>query len=517
MADPEQSLSESGYSFDTGHLRADIKGRAVRSSAVTVLSSAASFLIQMVGTIVLARLLTPADFGLVTMVTTFSLLLQSVGFNGFPEAIIQRPSLDQVTVSTLFWLNGGINLVFTLLFVAAAPLVARFYNEPRLFWLTIFLSTTIIGAGLSTIHLALLKRTMRFTAVAVLNMGSRLVTMVISIALAWMGWKYWALAVSSLVGTVALTIGAWIYCRWRPGPLRKRTNVTSFVKFAAHTYGNFTLNYSCRNLDNLLVGKFIGLQPLGYYKKAYDLFALSANQLTSPLANVALAALSRFSDDHERFRQYYLNAVSMIAFLSMASGLVLTVAAKDIILLILGPQWMPSAQIFMFFGPGIGIMLVYTTHGWLHLSLGRADRWFRWGILEFVVTASLFIIGLKYGAPGVAVAWTVSFYVLTGPGLWYAGRPARLRISSVVGVIWRYFAAALGAGALTWFLLYRFAPGVRLYGRIPVFGRIVAASGLSILAYVGMTILLYMSLKPLTQAASLVRTMLPGVFGKRAG
>ncbi len=516
MAGTEDTPVTSEYSFDVAHLRAGIKEQAVRSSGVTIASSAATFLIQMVGTIVLARLLTPSDFGLVTMVTTFSLLLQSVGVNGITEAIIQRESIDHVTVSTLFWLNGGISLVFTLLFMAASPLIALFYHEPRLVALTLVISLTILSFGLSTIHIALLKRHMKFTTVAVLTVGSRTVVMVSAIVMAWLGMKYWALAVSAIAGTVATTIGAWLACSWRPSSPAKRTNIASYVKFAAHTYGNFTLNYSCRNLDNLLVGKFIGLEPLGYYKKAYDLFALSANQLTSPLANVALAALSRFASERDKFLDYYLKSLSVIAFISMASGLVLTVAARDIILLILGPQWIKSAQIFMFFSPGVGVMLIYATHGWLHLSLGRADRWFRWGIVEFVVTASFFVIGLKFGAEGVAVAWTASFFVLVGPGLWYAGRPVDLKISAVLATVWRFFAAAVAAGGLSWFVLSGYGPTAAAFAGFPRVGRIAAASGMSLALYVGLTVALFGGPQPVARTLRLLRTMLPGSRSRKS-
>jgi PST family polysaccharide transporter len=286
-------------------------------------------------------------------------------------------------------------------------------------------------------------------------------------------------------------------------------------KFSLNTYGNFTMHYFSSNLDNVLVGKSFGVQPLGYYKKAYDLFALSAAQSTAPLANVALATLSRFSHDLEKYRRYYLESVSIIAFVGMALGLVLTISARDIIMLILGPQWKESIEIFRFFGPGIGIMMVYSTHGWLHLSLGRADRWFRWGILELIVTATLLVIGVFFGTSGVAIAWTISFYVLTVPGLWYAGKPAQLKISNLLSSIWRYFVSAITAGLISWLILFSFHTTADIFSGQNIILRILISFALCISLYVLLTISLYRSIRPVKQIIFFAREMLQGIFSRK--
>jgi O-antigen/teichoic acid export membrane protein len=509
-------MPKAEFSFSTDHLRADIKGRAIRGSGVTILSENVRILVRIISTMVLARLLAPSDFGLIAMVTTFSLLLQNFGVNGITEAIIQREDIDHRMISTLFWLNGGISLGLTLLFMAIAPLIVLFYKEPRLAWITIAISFSILASGLSTIHLALLTRNMQFSLLSGIRVISMLISVVIAVLMAWVGLKYWALVANTVALPLTMAICAWVFCKWRPGRAARHTGVFPMVKYALHTYGNFATHYFSRNLDNVLIGKSFGVQSLGYYKKAYDLFALSVDQLTAPLANVALATLSRFSHDLDKFRKYYLDTVSLIAFIGMALSLVLTVAARDIILVILGPQWVKSIGIFMLFGPGVGIMLIYSTHGWLHLSLGRADRWFRWGIFEFVATATLFVIGIRFGPSGVAVAWTVSFCVLTGPGLWYAGRPAELRISAIFSTIWRYLASAVITGLLSWFVLFTFPPTAGIYAGLNILFRICISFVLCLLLYVSLTIAFYQSVRPVTRLIALVREMLPARLRKRS-
>jgi PST family polysaccharide transporter len=496
--------------FDIDYLRPDIKKRAVRGAGVTVFSHALGFFIHMASTIILARLLVPKDFGLVAMVTTFSLLLQNFGMNGFTEAIIQKEDLNHEMMSTLFWINAGISFSLTLFFMALAPLLGWFFREPRLQVITVAVALSIISSGFSTMHSALLKRNMQFHLVSAIGVATQLVCVSTTIALAWCGYGYWALVVNTVCLPLFAGVGYWISCSWRPGLPARGTGVGKMIRFALHTYGNFTMNYFSRNFDNLLVGKFCGSESLGFYKKAYDLFALPVNQLTAPLTSVALAALSRFSNEPEKYRRHYLESVSTLAFIGMGLSLYLTLMAKDLILLVLGPQWNKAGELFAFFGPGIGIMLIYGTQGWLHLSLGRPDRWLCWGIFEFIIQALLFSGGIFFGPKGVAIAWAVSFYLLIGPCLWYAGRPVKLKVSAVFEVSWKYLMAAAVTGIVSWFILYANDVLSPKFLACNIVFRIFISFVFCMSLYLIMVIAFYQGIKPISQLISMFFQMIPG-------
>src|SRR5207245_2234195 len=298
-------------------------------------------------------LLTPGDFGLVTMVTTFSLLLLNCGLNGFTEAILQREEIDHSLASNLFWINVGLGLLLTIGFASAGPLLARFYGEPRVAAVAVAMSVTIFFTCLSVQHLALLKRAMRFSVVSVNDIVARAVSVAVSVLLASAGWGYWALVAGAVALPLATSVGALTLCRWVPGLPRRGVGTVPMVRFAMNTYGRFVMDYFARNLDNLLVGWRFGPQPLGFYKKAYDLFVLPANQLSAPLTTVAVSTLSRLTGDPIQYRRYYLSALSLLAFVGMGLGADLTLVGKDLVLLLLGPQWEESGRIFTFFGPGI--------------------------------------------------------------------------------------------------------------------------------------------------------------------
>lgn len=416
---------------------------AIRGAGLTVFSSGIGLLIQIVATVVLARLLTPGDFGLVTMVTTFSLLFVNFGLNGFTESVLQRETLEEGLASNLFWINIGLGLVLTLAFAGAGSLLSRFYQNPLVANVAAGISLSIIATSVSVLHLALLKRALRFSTVSINDVVAAVVSVVVSISLAWAGWGYWALVAGVVARPISVSVGAWWLCRWLPSRPQRVAGTASAVGFAAHVYGRFTVNYFARNIDNLLVGWRFGALSLGFYKKAYDLFALSAGQLTSPLTNVAVSAMSRLNTRSAQYRQHLLSALSVLAFIGMGLSAELTLVGKSLIRLLLGPGWETAGRIFTFFGPGIGAMLLYHVNGWIHLSLGKANRWLRWGFVEVGVTCLLFLLSLRWGPEGIAAAWTASFWILTLPALWYAGKPIDLGIKPVIGAVWKFLVAAV--------------------------------------------------------------------------
>jgi PST family polysaccharide transporter len=487
----------------------ELRRLAVRGAGASVSAQGLALGVQMVSTVVLARLLTPADFGVVAMVTTFSLLVMNFGLNGFTEAVVQTEEIDRALASNLFWINLGVSLLLTIAFAAAGSLLAWFYGDPRVTTVSIAVSLTIFITGASVLHLALLKRGMEFPAIAVLNIVTRGISVAVSIILAWMGWGYWALVIGTVVLPLSTTLGAFYLCPWMPGLPRRAAGTSKLVRFAINVYGHFTVNYFARNMDNVLVGWRFGAGPLGFYKKAYDLFALSSNQLVSPLSVVAVAALSRLKDDVLQYRRYFLRSLAILAFVGMGVGADLCLVGKDLIRVVLGPGWGEAGQIFVYFGPGIGLMLLYYTHGWIHLSIGTANRWFRWGLIEFGVTALLFILGLPWGPVGIAMAWTASFWILLLPSFWYAGRPIGFGIGPVLEAIWRYIAASVLAGCASAWLVWhsdRFGTGVGIGDAL---ARMLTVSLLFGALYLVAVVALNRSLEPLHQLFRLLPDMLP--------
>jgi PST family polysaccharide transporter len=466
-----------------------------------------------IGTVTLARLLTPADFGVVTMVTTVSLLLSSFGLNGFSEAVIQCEEIDHHTASNLFWLNSGVGLVLAIAFSGAASLLARFYRNPLVTDVATGLSVGIVISAASVMHLALLKRAIRFAGISTNEVVGRLVYTVVSILLASRGRGRWALVEGIVASQLSVTIGAWWLCPWMPGLPRRTGKTGAMIRFAAKVYGQFTLLYSTQNIDNLLVGWRFNSVALGFYKKSYDLFALTAGQLTAPLNNVALATLSRLNEDRSRFRRYLASALGMIAFAGMAMSADLTLIGRDVVRLVLGPKWSESGRIFELFGPGIGVMLLCSPIGWIHFSIGKPGRGLRWSVVQLAFTVSLFLVALAWGPAGVATAWSISYWTLLIPAFWYAGRPIGFGTSALVAAIWKYAVAALLAGLTTAALIRNTEFSGTSSSASGALWAMIIISTMFLVLYLVTVILLHRGLAPLRQLVSLLRELRPSRKG----
>jgi len=482
---------------------------AVQGAGAMILAQTVSFAVQMAATVVLARLLTPADFGLVTMVTTFSLLVSSFGLNGFSDVILQREAMTHRLASNLFWINVSAGIFLTGVFAAVGSLMARFYHDPLVTRVAQGMSLTILVASFSVVHLALLNRAMRFKAVSINTTVARFASVAVSVAAAFAGWGYWALVAGAIAQPLSTTIGAWLLCQWMPGPPRQAEGTGASVRFAVNAYSRFAFNYFSGNTDNLLVGWRFGAGALGFYKKAFDLFFTPVNQLLSPMTAVGITTLSRFNRDRAQYNRHFLSGLSLLALVGMGVGADFTLIGADLIRFLLGPAWVESGRIFAFFGPGIGIMLLYSTNGWIHLSIGRPDRWLRWAVIEFLCTAGLFLALLHWGPRGIALAWTISFFVLLLPAFWYAGKPIGLEVGRVLQVIWKFFVASVLAGVITAALVQVLPALAALPGALGALARLTAVSLLFFTTYLAFVVGLHRGWEPLRRAVNVARDLLP--------
>jgi len=484
--------------FDADRVKHTLKEHAIQGGVLTYLSRIVNYFVQLAGTVILARLLVPEDFGLIAMVTSLNGILLQLRDIGLSDAVIQAKQIDQKQMSTLFWINALFNSGLSLAIVAASPLIARFYGEPRLLGITIVLSLSFILYGLSDFHFALLKRGMHFWSIAIAQIAANFVSNIAAIYLAWRGYGYWALVVKNVAFVVSLVAVVWIACGWRPGPPARKSGTKGLLFFGANSIGYLTMSFFARNLDKTIVGRRYGVVPLGYYDKAFNLFLVPVSQLTMSLHQVAVTTLSKLRSEPEKYKRYYLNAVSIISFLGMPVCAFLGSVSQELILFLLGPKWIQSAGLFFLLTISGGVHIVYSTQEWLHVSLGRADRWLRWGIVAFVVTVAGYVIAMFISVSAIAIAYTLSIYALVGPAIAYAGKPIGLRFRDVLSSFWRYFVAAALAGVCCRLLLsFGFTQGALVL-------RLLAGFALYVPVYLVAVIALFGSADPILKFIFLV-------------
>jgi len=414
--------------FRTDHLQADLGGRSARGGAVTLSAQVFKFVFSTAATIVLARLLTPQDYGLIGMVVIITNFVGMFQYLGLSTATVRWSELNHEQVSTLFWINLGLSTAIALLTFASAPLAAWFYKEPRLIWITAGYAVSMLLTGLYIQHEAILMRQMRFAAVAIVETAALLIGFAAAIVAAWRGAGYWALVVNQLVMTLVTLVGIWSLCRWRPGLPARGAGVRSMLSYGGNLTGFNFMTYFARNLDNALIGKFWGAYQLGVYSRAYQMLLMPMQQINAPLVAVAVPALSRLADSPERYRAAFLKILEKIAMITMP-GVVFMIATSDwLVLFLLGPQWRAAGRIFMLLGVTAIIQPVTRTALWLFTTQGRARELFKWGVIGGAISIISIVAGLPWGATGVAASYAVTDLCLATPLLfWYVGRRGPVR------------------------------------------------------------------------------------------
>src|SRR5580692_7807293 len=398
--------------LDTEHLHADLKGRSVRGGLLTLTSQGAQFLISTVSTVVLARLLTPADFGLVAMVTAITGLGQAFADLGLSEATIQCQEISHNQVSTLFWINVAIGLTLTSITAALAPVLAWFYHEPRLKDISFLVSLTFLIGGLRVQHDALLRRQMRFRSLAIRDVASYVLAVPVAIVMAWRGAGYWAIVALPLTLNLTQMSLSWLMVRWIPGLPRRDAKVRSLIAFGGNVAASYLIFNVNSNADNVLIGWYWGAGPLGLYSRAYNLLMLPVRQLGGPARSVAIPAFSRVQDDPERLARYYLRTVNVIMWIVAPIFGFLFVAAAPIILLALGSRWRGAAPVFQILAIfALGQLLLESTL-WLFVSRGQSKQLLKLLLVISPIIIASYAIGLPFGTKGVALSGSLGLLLI---------------------------------------------------------------------------------------------------------
>lgn len=459
MASPDEILVDpvSEKHFGTKHLMGDLKGRAVRGGSVTVASQGAKFVMQLGSTAILARLLTPADFGLLAMVMVVTGFVSMFRDAGLSMATIQKSAINQEQVSALFWINLGISFFLGVIVFVLAPAVAWFYKEPRLFGITAAISITFIFGGAAVQHQALLRRQMRYSQLAIVDIAAMMLGITTAIFMAIKGYGYWALVGQAIVVPVTSCAILWLLSGWKPSSPKRADGVGSMLKFGGFLTGFNTINYFARNADNMLIGWWYGSAALGLYSKAYSLLLIPVRQLNAPLGAVVAPSLSRLNDDPKRFRSAALRLFRLVASFSSPIAAFLAVFAEEIVILVLGSQWLDAVPIFQWLSIVSLTQMILNQSGNIFTAQGRTDLLFKCGLINSTLACIAIVAGLPFGMVGVAAVYAVSGLLIRTPILiHFLGKTEGVSRRDIYGEILPVIALTsiiIGVGFLSKFLL----------------------------------------------------------------
>lgn len=413
--------------------QASLGRKAAHGALSTMGGQIVRLIIQFVGIVALARLLSPHDYGLIAMVMAIVGVGDLLRDFGLSAAAIQAKSLSSAQRDNLFWINTLIGFVLMVAVYAAASPLASFYGEPLLEKITQALSITFLLGGLSTQFRAHLNREFRMARLSVINILAQFVGLIAGITAAYMGSGYWALVIQQLVQASVMLVLLAFSARFIPAMPRRDVDMGNFLSFGWNLITTQVIVYFSRNMNSIVIGSRFGAEVLGFYDRAFQLLMLPLNQINAPATTVALPVLSRLQDDREKYSAFIIRGQAVLVHLVVAIFAYACAQAGLLIPLVLGMKWAGSASLFQILAiAGVFQAASYATY-WVFLSKGLMRSNFLYTIISRVFLLGMILLGLNWGVYGVAVAYSVGLALLWPAGLWWVGRDSDAPVLAMFG------------------------------------------------------------------------------------
>ncbi|MBY5994265.1 MOP flippase family protein [Ferrimonas balearica] len=419
-------------------------------------------LATLVITAILAKLLSPEDFGLMGMVTVLSGMAMILSDTGFSAAVIQRKDLSQIHYSTLFWVNMGISVLVAGAFFLAAPAIADFYHRPELVAISQALSCTFVLSALNTIPQALMRKKMRFKRLTIMDTGVHLATGLVVVTLALMGYGVWALVAQPIIQQSFKAVALWNNCPWRPEWRFSLAALKDVFSFSINILGIQYLQYFMHNLDYLLVGRFLGAEALGYYTLAYKLMFVPIRNICQEIVKVLFPALSQLQDDAVALTRGIIRALRSTCFIVFPMLMGMYMVADAFILSIFGETWFKTIEVLKVLCLVGLVQSVITVLSVVFKSLGRPEVELKVNIVRLIVMSMVLYTAIDWGL--VAFTWALFFVTalflavyLKSVSVLLGTQPATLLkallpslvISSLMALALWWLRGVLNAGAYT--------------------------------------------------------------------
>lgn len=424
-----------------------LKEKTIRAGTARLAGQLGRSFIRLGAIIVLARLLEPADFGLVAMVTVLTGVLEMFVTGGLSVATVQRAEISDGQLSTLFWLNVLLGAALALLCLAVAPGLATFYNEPRAGIVLAAIAPAFIFTGAGVQHAAILQRQMRHGILSAIEVCGETAAAITGIAMALAGFGYWSLVGAALVLPLVITGGCWAATRWIPDAPRRHSGVSEMLRFGGTVTVNNFVVYAAYNFEKLLLGRYFGSDALGIYSRVYELINLPTRVINSAFGSVTFAALSRVQDQPARFKSYFLKGYALVVSITLPTTIFCAVLADDIIRVVLGPKWIEGATIFRLLAPTILVFGIINPFGWLLQSSGLQNRSLRIALVIAPLTIASYIIGIPYGPSGVAFAYSTAMTLWVVPHVLWCVHGTPVAARDLLPAVVRPLIAGILAGA----------------------------------------------------------------------
>lgn len=445
-------------------MASELKKRALHGLAWSAVERFGMQGIQFVIALILARLLSPADYGLVGMLTIFIAIAQSFINSGFGTALIQKKNPTREDYSTVFYFNMVVSFFFYGVLFFAAPAIADFYQQPLLIDLTRVVALSFVINAMGLIQFTLLTKKIDFKTQSKVSISAIIISGSVGVFMAFSGFGVWALVAQTLISALARTVLVWIFNDWRPQKVFSLVSFKSLFAFGSRLLAAGLLDTVFKNIYLIVIGKLFNASALGFFTQAKKIQELPVFSITTIVQRVSFPIFSEVQDDRNQLKQGYQKTIRWSVFLVFPLMMGLAAIAPTFIEVVLTKKWMPSVpylQLLCFAG------MLYPVHA-LNLNLinvlGRSDLFLRLEIIKKTIISLSIIIGLYWGVMGLVIGSVVTSFIALWINTWYTGRLIEYGTSRQVADMVPYFIVSVLMAIMVYGLSYLLETGIILLG-----------------------------------------------------
>lgn len=408
----------------------EIGGLAKSGISWTLLLTITKNIISMGSTAILARLLSPDDYGLIGMVATLTVLLNTFQDMGLSWVTLQRRELTKAQSDNLFWINCLIGAVLWPICIPAGFLLENFYGRTELRYLVPAIGVMFLIDGIGAQPKALISRSLKIKTLSKMEIVSHIFGVVTAIVFALNGGRYWSLVAQNIVQQLSRLCMILFISKYKPGPPQRNAGTWKLLSLGGAITGFGLLTYFSRNVDSMLIGRYWGATELGLYTRAYFLMTLPSQLVTASFGSVMIPTLSTFMSDKIRLEGIYKKTFQAIAVFAWPISLGITLTDFEIVRLVYGEKWLAVVPILFWLSlAGISQTLYHTT-GWLFVAVGNGRQMLYWALMNSLVLVIGFFFSINLGAVGVARTYFfLSTFLLTVPALALTHKSAGIRLT----------------------------------------------------------------------------------------
>lgn len=364
--------------------------------------------VQFIVQIILARILSPQEFGTIAIVMVFIQLANVFVESGFNTALIQKKEVDDIDFSSVLYLSLGVSIIVYGIIFSAAPFIASFYNQPVLIKVIRILAINLFIGVFNSIQNAFIARNMLFKKLFISSIGAATISGIIGVIAAYSGLGVWALVLQQLTSQLITAIILWFIVKWRPRLTFSITRIKALFSYGSKLLASGLLDTLYRNLRTLIIGKMYTPYILGYYNRGQQFPQLIVANINGSIQSVMLPALSAHQDDRKRVKEMMRRAIVSSSFLIFPMMVGMAVVAEPLVKIVLTDKWLPAVPFLQIACFTFALWPIHTANLQAINALGRSDIFLRLEIIKKIIGTIILCVSVPFGIYAIAFGGILS-------------------------------------------------------------------------------------------------------------